>query len=408
MTTTFHISKAVETLLKKGVVIPCPAAVEVGEDVNLEQIAPGVVLHTGSKLLGASLSVGPGCEIGAEAPATVEDCQLGRGVALEGGYFSGAVFLDGSSMGSCAHVRPGTILEEEANGAHSVGFKQTILFPFVTAGSLINFCDALMAGGTSRKNHSEIGSSYIHFNFTPHGDKATASLVGDVPRGVMLDRPPVFLGGQGGLVGPARIGFGCVVPAGAILREDVPEDGMLVSPSDKASKKKPYAMGAYREIGRVVRNNLLYIGNIRALQAWYKDVRRGFMARDGFELRCWEGALRQLDAVLAERIKRLGELAAKMKLSVELAKASGASSVAVAEQERLLKIWPQLEVRLKQEPDAVLGAENRDAVLKRAAGREGAGYLKVVQGFDPAARAAGAKWLQAIVDSVAQLWDAKS
>lgn len=77
-------------------------------------------------------------------------------------------------MGSGAHVRGGTILEEEANGAHTVGLKQTILMPFVTLGSLINFCDVLLAGGTSRTNHSEVGSSYIHFNFTPDGDKTTA------------------------------------------------------------------------------------------------------------------------------------------------------------------------------------------------------------------------------------------
>lgn len=404
MTTTFHISKQVEALLKRGVVIPCPASIEVDEQVNPEHVAPGVVLHTGSKLLGASLSMGPGCEIGAESPATVEDCQLGRGVSLKGGFFSGAVFLDGSNMGSCAHVRAGTILEEEAGGAHSVGFKQTVLFPFVTAGSLINFCDALMAGGTSRKNHSEIGSSYIHFNFTPHGDKATASLVGDVPRGVMLDRPPVFLGGQGGLVGPARIGFGCVLPAGVILREDAPEDGMLVSPSDKASKKKPYAMGSYREIGRVVRNSLLYVGNIRALQAWYKHVRRECLGGEAFATRCWEGALRQLDAIIAERVKRLGELAAKMKLSLELA---GASSTAVAEQQRLLRSWPQWEVRLKQEPTVGLGAKDRDILLKQIAKQPGVGYLQAVQGLDPTARVAGTKWLQAVVESVSLIWDEK-
>ena len=407
MTTTFHISKPVEALLKRGVIIPCPASIEVDERVNPEHVAPGVVLHTGSKLLGASLSIGPGCEIGGESPATVEDCQLGRGVSLKGGFFSGAVFLDGASMGSCAHVRGGTILEEEASGAHSVGFKQTVLFPFVTAGSLINFCDALMAGGTSRRNHSEIGSSYIHFNFTPHGDKATASMVGDVPRGVMLDRPPVFLGGQGGLVGPARVGFGCVLPAGVVLREDAPEDGMLVSPSDKASKKKPYAMGSYREVGRVVRNNLLYIGNIRALQAWYKHVRREFMGGDAFETRCWEGAVHQLDVIIAERIKRLGELAAKMKLSLELAGSSGASATAVAEQERLLKHWPQWESRLKQELSANLDVKDRDALLKQIANHSGEGYLQAVQGLAPSAKEAGTKWLQAVVDSVALIWDAK-
>jgi UDP-N-acetylglucosamine/UDP-N-acetylgalactosamine diphosphorylase len=87
--------------------------------------------------------------------------------------------------------------------AHAVGLKQTILFPFVTLGSLINFCDCLMGGGTSRRNHSEVGSSFIHFNYTPRQDKATASLLGDVPRGVMLDQPPIFLGGREESSGPS-------------------------------------------------------------------------------------------------------------------------------------------------------------------------------------------------------------
>lgn len=78
-----------------------------------------------------------------------------------------------------------------------MGLKQTILFPFVTLGSLINFCDVFMAGGTSRRDHSEVGSSYIHFNYTPRGDKATPSLVGDVPRGVMLNKEPFFSGDRG-------------------------------------------------------------------------------------------------------------------------------------------------------------------------------------------------------------------
>jgi bifunctional UDP-N-acetylglucosamine pyrophosphorylase/glucosamine-1-phosphate N-acetyltransferase len=77
-----------------------------------------------------------------------------------------------------------------------------------------------MAGGTSRKNHSEVGSSYIHFNYTPNQDKATASLIGDVPKGVMLNQNPIFLGGQGGLVGPCRIAYGTVIAAGSVYRKD--------------------------------------------------------------------------------------------------------------------------------------------------------------------------------------------
>jgi UDP-N-acetylglucosamine/UDP-N-acetylgalactosamine diphosphorylase len=42
-------------------------------------------------------------------------------------------------MGLGAQVREACILEEQASAAHCVGLKQTILFPFVTLGSLINF-----------------------------------------------------------------------------------------------------------------------------------------------------------------------------------------------------------------------------------------------------------------------------
>jgi len=181
---------------------------------NGNNISREAIVHPGCRIIGSS--IGPGCEIGAEGAVVIENCQLGRGVKLKGGYFSGSVFLDGANMGGGAHVREGTILEEEASGAHAVGLKQTVLLPFVTLGSLINFCDILMAGGTSRKNHSEVGSSYIHFNFTPNQDKATASLVGDVSRGVLLNQNPIFLGGQGGLVGPARIAYGTVIAAGGI------------------------------------------------------------------------------------------------------------------------------------------------------------------------------------------------
>ena len=248
-----NISPRVQDLLKRGVVIPCPHSVEVDDSLNPERIAPGVILHTGCRITGSKTSIGPGSELGKEAPVVIEDCQLGHRVELKGGYFSGATLLNGANMGSAAHVRPGTLLEEEAGGAHAVGFKQTIFLSFVTAGSLINFCDALMAGGTSRKNHSEIGSSYIHFNFTPHQDKATPSLIGDVPRGVFLDQSPVFLGGQGGLVGPTRIAYGTVIPAGTICRQDILEGKKLYGAPDASKESRVFAVGIYRGINRIVK-----------------------------------------------------------------------------------------------------------------------------------------------------------
>ena len=105
-------------------------------------------------------------------------------------------------------------------------------------GSLVNFCDCLMAGGASPSDHSEVGSSYIHFNFTPAGDKSTPSSFGDVPQGVMLDQPAIFLGGQGGAVGPIRVAYGTVIAAGSVLREDVLEEGQLIVPAPHRGLKR--------------------------------------------------------------------------------------------------------------------------------------------------------------------------
>ena len=216
-------------LMNKGVDIPNPLTLDIGDEVRTENISGnGVKIYPGCRIYGKATVIAQGAKIGAEGPVTIDNCQVGPMAELKGGYFKGSVFLAKANMGLGAHVREACILEEEANGAHCVGLKQTILFPFVTLGSLINFCDCLMAGGKSRKDHSEVGSSYIHFNFTPDGNKTTPSLLGDVPRGVMLNQPAIFLGGQGGMVGPLRLGYGNVSVAGTILRNDTLEDRKMI------------------------------------------------------------------------------------------------------------------------------------------------------------------------------------
>ena len=327
------------------------------------RISPDVVIHPDCRIVNSS--IGPGCEIGAEGSVVIENCQLGRNVKLKDGYFSGAVFLDGANMGSGAHVRAGTILEEEANGAHTVGLKQTVLLPFVTLGSLINFCDVLMAGGTSRKDHSEVGSSYIHFNFTPNQDKATASLVGDVPRGVLLNQKPIFFGGQGGLVGPARIAFGSVIAAGGVCRKDLLEAGQLHVPATPVEKTIPFEPGRYGNVDRILKNNLIYIGNIKALKAWYQNVRVLFI-RDEFDQAVFDGALANLDLILNERFQRLEKFIEKAGSPFQgLEKARGAD-IPVC-------------------PDFITEMDRTD-------------YLSAIQNLSESARAGATAWLQSIVD----------
>ncbi len=377
----------------------------IGTEVDLTRIADAVEIHPGCRIRGEETSIGSGCVLGAEAPATVENCQLGRNVELKGGYFSGATFFDGANMGSGAHIRAGTILEEEASGAHTVGLKQTILFPFTTLGSLINFCDIFMAGGTSRTDHSEVGSSYVHFNYTPHQDKATASLVGDVPRGVFLNQKPIFLGGQGGLVGSARIEYGAIIAAGGTCRTDLLKPGQLHIPESPRPVTRPYETGVYGGIDRIVNNNLLYIGNMVALKEWYRNVRQTFMRRDEFDHACYKGGLRNIEMVLAERIKRLGDLAQKMKSSFQwLEKQAGAPESIIASQRLLHTSWETIEFELKQSD----WAENSTAKATFLAALEsvpvGGAYTETIQSLGPEAQNVGQVWLQSLVDEVAKLW----
>ena len=270
-----------------------------------------VTIYPGCRIYGGETVISSGASIGYEGPVTVENCQIGPDVELRGGYFAKSVFLQGSSMGLGAQVREACIVEEEASGAHCVGLKQTILFPFVTLGSLINFCDCLMAGGTSRQNHSEVGSSYVHFNFTPEGDKTTPSLMGDVPRGVMLDQRPIFLGGQGGMVGPLRIGYGNVVAAGSILRKDYPEENRLIVGKTHQGGAWDYVPGSYPNFAHLVENNVLYLANLAALEEWYRYVRRRFLETQEFGSLIYGGLIDKLRLARKERVKRLQAMALK-------------------------------------------------------------------------------------------------
>ena len=400
------VSDKVRRLLDQGVVIHSPATVDVDDSFDPGCIAPGVVVHAGCRLRGSGTSIGPGSVIGEEAPATIDDCQLGRGVELKGGYFSGSTFLDGSRVGSCAHVRPGTLLEEQASAAHSVGLKQTILLPFVTVGSLVNLCDCLVSGGTGPGDHSEVGSSYIHFNFTPHQDKATASLLGDVPRGVMLERPPIFLGGQGGLVGPARLAFGTVVAAGVTCRQDILEENRLFA--GRAAVRagtRPYSNGAYAGIDRLLANNLHYIGNIRALQAWYRAARKPLMTGLPCQEACHAGATAQLVLIFEERVSRLGQMVEGMAEVIAVAEAGqrpGLGEGAARSYKELIDSWPAIENRLRAGIPEATGAADRETFLAEWSGVPAqTPYPEAVASLSPAARNAGSAWLQAVVDEVA-------
>ena len=408
-----QIRDKIETLQSQGVEVLAPATVHIGDEVDLARIrGPHTVLHPGTTLLGERLMIQPGARISTEAPATVKNCALGRGVELCGGYLADAVFLDQARVGSGAHVRAGTLLEEQANGAHTVGLKQTVLLPFVTLGSLINFCDVFMAGGTSRKDHSEVGSSFIHFNFTPFGksgDKATASLIGDVPRGVMLRSPRIFLGGQGGLVGPVHIDYGAVLAAGFVYRRDH-GPGQLVVGEELRPVTLPFTPLRYNHIRTKVDKNLRYLGNLVALWHWYEQVRLGALApQDAGQQVLYRRAQEVVESGVKERTRRLGQIAGYMEDSMKLL--APAAHKELAHQRAFAESWPEVEQALGEFRTITGDAQHLDPFLAGLGGTvEGRSYLEIIQGLDDRVAEAGTQWLAGIVDRVLALisWAEKS
>ena len=391
----------IQALLKKGVCIPAPMSVEISADVDIRRISgDGVTIHRGCRISGRSTFIGPDTILGEEAPMTLDSCQLARGVRLKGGYAKKTVFLKNTQVGSGAHLREGTIFEEEASCAHTVGLKQTILLPFATLGSLINFCDVLMAGGTSRKDHSEVGSSYIHFNYTPNQDKATASLLGNVPDGVMLNKSPIFLGGQGGLVGPSRLAFGTVVAAGTIMRKDEAREGRLHFGGALRGGSVVASSGVYQNVKRVVKNNVHYIGNLLALLAWTRHVRGLFVGTD-YPQEIHEAHQANLHDAIAERIKRLQGFAEKLPASLALGLERGSithdSSLATQKGEVTAHIMA-FQASLKTIMETQVLPQTGGAFFDHLAPEPDGDYIAAVQGLTEAQRLQGRDWLYRILD----------
>jgi UDP-N-acetylglucosamine diphosphorylase/glucosamine-1-phosphate N-acetyltransferase len=388
------IEAPVQALLRAGARIPRPATVVIGPEVKLEQIvARGLVVHPGTRISGARTTILEGAELGYEEPVTLENAVLGRRVKVQGGFVKDSVLLDGCEVRQGFHGREGCLLEEDSYFAHNVGLKMTIVFPFVVLGSLINFCDCLLAGGTSRKHHSEVGSGFIHFNFSPRGDKATPSIFGDVPRGVMLDQEPIFLGGLAGVVGPARVGFGSVLAAGSVYRADY-DEGLLVLGErrrDGSTAFRPRSLGAIRaKVGK----NLLYLAELAALWAWYRHVRPVLGGPDLLAQAVIAEGRRMVEANIDERLKQLDRFRDLVRECLP-ASAAGGDVPLTSEWREFVEGWDAARPIVAGFRKIEGRTDQRDALCERLATTP-ASYTAAIRGLDPDSRRRGTEWLASI------------
>src|SRR6516162_4423008 len=338
------------------------------ESADVSRICRGAILYPGTRLIGARTFVGPGAKVGTEGPAALENAIIGENAEVASGYLKEAVMLRNARVGSGAHIRVGTLMEEEASTAHAVGLKHTVLMSFVTMGSLINFCDGLISGGKSRREHTEVGSGFIHFNYTPwgkSGDKATPSLIGDVVHGVFLRQQRIFLGGLSGIVGPQKVGFGAFTIAGQVVRKEIPSNRVV---GDVPRKVDRGFHAATEAPSRILKLNLEYIGQLTALQAWYRDVRLARIptSREYVHIRVvTQAALELLSVCIEERLEKLRQFL----------------------EERDVPI-PSLPLSI---PPCPLRVEARHPYVD---------HIKWIMDLSPVEVEKGVSWLQSIVDRI--------
>jgi UDP-N-acetylglucosamine/UDP-N-acetylgalactosamine diphosphorylase len=164
-----------------------------------------------------------------------------------------------------------------------------------------------------------VGSGFIHFNYTPRGrtgDKATASLIGDVPHGVFLRQPRIFLGGLSGIVGPQKVGFGSLTLAGQVIRREVPSNRM-VGDTARSIDKEFQALNQFPS--RILKLNFEYIGQLAALQAWYRHVRLARIppSSEYNDLRIVTQAAADLLSIsIDERVQRLRQFLEERELAI--------------------------------------------------------------------------------------------
>jgi bifunctional UDP-N-acetylglucosamine pyrophosphorylase/glucosamine-1-phosphate N-acetyltransferase len=211
-----------EELMRGGVTVRDPdrlfsePGITVGRD---SELGPGVELRGVTR-------VGSGCRI--EAGAVLSDVTVGNNVHIKPYcVVTESTIGDGAQIGPWAHLRPGSVLENDVHLGNFVELKKTR----VGRGSKANHLTYL--GDADVGSEVNIGCGTITCNYD--GANKFQTVIED----------GAFIGSDSQLIAPVTIGKGAYVGTGTTVREDVPPGALAVSAGKQRNlegwveKKKP-------------------------------------------------------------------------------------------------------------------------------------------------------------------------
>lgn len=200
-------------LMLAGVTLEDAASTHVDADVTVGAdtiIGPGVILQ-------GSTTVGARCHI--QAGTRLTDAAIGDGVTiLDHCVIVSARVEAGARIGPFAHLRPQSVVGEDAHVGNFVELKKTSLGRRSKANHLAYLGDATIGEGVN------IGAGTITCNYD--GEAKHQTIIED----------GVFIGSDSQLIAPVRIGAGAYVAAGSSITKDVPADALGIARAHQENK----------------------------------------------------------------------------------------------------------------------------------------------------------------------------
>lgn len=203
-----------ESWMKEGVTMIDPETTYIDQDVS---IGKDTIIYPGTFLLNGS-SVGEECIL--RSHVTISNSEIGKGTTIkEFCVISESRIKEGAIVGPFAHIRPGTLLHQNARIGNFVEIKKSE----IGTGSKVNHLSYI--GDAILGKRVNVGAGTITCNYDGHQKYQT--IIGD----------DVFIGSDTQLIAPIRVEDGSLIGAGSTIVEDVPRNSLALSRMKQIIKK---------------------------------------------------------------------------------------------------------------------------------------------------------------------------
>lgn len=201
-----------EKHLAAGVVFLSPDGILIDDTV---EIAPGATILPGTILRGAT-KIGKGSVIGPNS--LLEDAVVGENVRFNASQGYRCVIKDGAAIGPFSHIRPDSVICENAHLGDFVEIKNSTIGAWTSVSHLTYVGDSDVGTGCN------FGCGVAVANYDGAGKNRC--VIGDY----------AFIGCNTNLVAPVHIGDGAYTAAGSTITSDVENEALGIARARQVNK----------------------------------------------------------------------------------------------------------------------------------------------------------------------------